>query len=52
DDPKRGGKDWGSRETKMVTEKYLDSRNTFIGLTEVVHRVLQLAAFLNWNEHT
>ncbi|KAJ1678935.1 hypothetical protein EV182_003054, partial [Spiromyces aspiralis] len=32
--------------------KYLNSRNAFIGLTEVVHRVLQLAAFLNWNEHT
>ncbi|KAJ1674535.1 hypothetical protein EV182_003086 [Spiromyces aspiralis] len=24
-DPKRGEKGWGSRETKMVTEKYLDS---------------------------
>ncbi|KAJ1672583.1 hypothetical protein EV182_006893, partial [Spiromyces aspiralis] len=48
DDPKRGRKDWGSRETKMVTEKYLDSQNTFISPTEVVHRALQLAAFLDW----
>ncbi|KAJ1672582.1 hypothetical protein EV182_006896, partial [Spiromyces aspiralis] len=52
DDPKRGRKDWGGWETKMVTEKYLDSRNAFIGPMEVVHRALQLAAFLNWNKHT
>ncbi|KAJ1677489.1 hypothetical protein EV182_006068, partial [Spiromyces aspiralis] len=25
DDPERGEEDWGSWETKMVTEKYLDS---------------------------
>ncbi|KAJ1669377.1 hypothetical protein EV182_008788, partial [Spiromyces aspiralis] len=36
----------------MVAEKYLDSQNAFIGLTEVVHRALKLAAFLNWNECT
>ncbi|KAJ1674906.1 hypothetical protein EV182_002323 [Spiromyces aspiralis] len=52
DDPKRGEKDWGGRETKMVTEKYLDSQNAFVGLTEVVHRVLQLAALLDWNKCT
>ncbi|KAJ1678538.1 hypothetical protein EV182_003853, partial [Spiromyces aspiralis] len=52
DNPKRGRKDWGGRETKTVTEKYLDSQNAFIGPTEVVHRVLQLAASLDWNEHT
>ncbi|KAJ1676118.1 hypothetical protein EV182_008845 [Spiromyces aspiralis] len=52
DDPERGEKDWGGRETKTVAEKYLDSRNAFIGPTEVVHRALQLAAFLDWNEHT
>ncbi|KAJ1679172.1 hypothetical protein EV182_002593 [Spiromyces aspiralis] len=43
DDPERGKKDWGSWETNIVVEKYLD---------KVVHRVLQLAAFLDWNEHT
>ncbi|KAJ1674381.1 hypothetical protein EV182_003394 [Spiromyces aspiralis] len=48
DDPKRGEEDWGGQETKMVTEKYLDSQNTFISLMEVVHRALQLAALLNW----
>ncbi|KAJ1671141.1 hypothetical protein EV182_007799, partial [Spiromyces aspiralis] len=52
DNPERGGKDWGGQETKTVAEKYLDSRNAFVGPTEVVHRVLQLAAFLDWNEHT
>ncbi|KAJ1678074.1 hypothetical protein EV182_004834 [Spiromyces aspiralis] len=52
DDPERGEKDWGGRETKMVAEKYLDSWNAFVGLTEVVHRVLQLAALLDWNKHT
>ncbi|KAJ1678257.1 hypothetical protein EV182_004437, partial [Spiromyces aspiralis] len=52
DDPERGGKDWGGRETKTVTEKHLDSQNTFVGPMEVVHRVLQLAAFLDWNKHT
>ncbi|KAJ1676503.1 hypothetical protein EV182_008071, partial [Spiromyces aspiralis] len=52
DDPERGEDDWGGRETKMVTEKYLDSQNAFIGLTEVVCRALQLAAFLDWNECT
>ncbi|KAJ1676159.1 hypothetical protein EV182_008747, partial [Spiromyces aspiralis] len=52
DDPERGEKDWGGRETKTVAEKYLDSRNALIGLTEVVHRALQLAAFLDWNECT
>ncbi|KAJ1677458.1 hypothetical protein EV182_006129 [Spiromyces aspiralis] len=46
-EPERDEKDWGSRETKMVAEKYLDSRNTFISPTVVVHRVLQLAAFLD-----
>ncbi|KAJ1674165.1 hypothetical protein EV182_003829, partial [Spiromyces aspiralis] len=46
-DPERGEKDWGGRETKTVAEKYLDSRNAFIGPTEVVHRALQLAAFLD-----
>ncbi|KAJ1678997.1 hypothetical protein EV182_002937, partial [Spiromyces aspiralis] len=40
DNPERGEKDWGGWETKMVTEKYLDSRNAFIGLTEVMHRAL------------
>ncbi|KAJ1678013.1 hypothetical protein EV182_004962 [Spiromyces aspiralis] len=52
DDPKRSEKDWGGQETKMVAEKYLDSQNAFIGPTEVVHRALQLAAFLDWNERT
>ncbi|KAJ1671070.1 hypothetical protein EV182_007840, partial [Spiromyces aspiralis] len=52
DDPERGRKDWGGRETKMVAEKYLDNRNAFIGLMEVVHRALQLAASLDWNECT
>ncbi|KAJ1674528.1 hypothetical protein EV182_003100, partial [Spiromyces aspiralis] len=52
DDPERGKEDWGGWETKTVAEKYLDSRNAFIGLTEVVHRALQLAAFLDWNERT
>ncbi|KAJ1673465.1 hypothetical protein EV182_005180, partial [Spiromyces aspiralis] len=51
DNPKRGKKDWSGQETKIVTEKYLDSQNTFIGLMEVVHRALQLAALLNWNKH-
>ncbi|KAJ1676629.1 hypothetical protein EV182_007800, partial [Spiromyces aspiralis] len=52
DNPERDEKDWGGQETKIVTEKYLDSRNAFISLTEVVHRALQLAAFLDWNECT
>ncbi|KAJ1674382.1 hypothetical protein EV182_003390, partial [Spiromyces aspiralis] len=52
DDPERGEKDWGGQETKTVAEKYLDSRNAFISPMEVVHRVLQLAAFLDWNECT
>ncbi|KAJ1678735.1 hypothetical protein EV182_003451, partial [Spiromyces aspiralis] len=52
DDPERGRKDWGGRETKIVAEKYLDSQNAFISPMEVVHRALQLAAFLDWNEHT
>ncbi|KAJ1671462.1 hypothetical protein EV182_007620, partial [Spiromyces aspiralis] len=52
DDPERGEEDWGGQKTKMVTEKYLDSQNTFIGLTEVVHRALQLATFLDWSECT
>ncbi|KAJ1680289.1 hypothetical protein EV182_000275 [Spiromyces aspiralis] len=52
DDPERGEKDWSSRETKAVAERYLDSRNAFIGPMEVVHRALQLAAFLDWNERT
>ncbi|KAJ1677673.1 Structural maintenance of chromosomes protein 3 [Spiromyces aspiralis] len=51
-DLERGEKDWGGRETKMVAEKYLDSRNAFIGLMEVVHRALQLAALLDWSEHS
>ncbi|KAJ1670057.1 hypothetical protein EV182_008445, partial [Spiromyces aspiralis] len=34
DDPERGEKDWGGRETKTVAEKYLDSWNAFVGLTE------------------
>ncbi|KAJ1676385.1 hypothetical protein EV182_008296, partial [Spiromyces aspiralis] len=52
DDPERGEKDWGGWETKTVAEKYLNSRNAFVGLTEVVYRALQLAAFLDWNERT
>ncbi|KAJ1679591.1 hypothetical protein EV182_001732 [Spiromyces aspiralis] len=52
DDPERGEKDWGGQETKMVTEKYLNSRNTFIGPTVVVHRALQLAASLDWSERS
>ncbi|KAJ1669354.1 hypothetical protein EV182_008797, partial [Spiromyces aspiralis] len=52
DDPERGKKNWGDRETKTVAEKYLDSQNAFIGLTEVVHRALKLAAFLDWNKYT
>ncbi|KAJ1676186.1 hypothetical protein EV182_008693, partial [Spiromyces aspiralis] len=52
DDPKRGKKDWGGRETKTVAEKYLDSWNTFVSPTEVVHRALQLAALLDWNKCT
>ncbi|KAJ1676940.1 hypothetical protein EV182_007202, partial [Spiromyces aspiralis] len=52
DDPERGEKDWGGRKTKAVAEKYLDSRNAFIGPTEVVHRALQLAAFLDWSERS
>ncbi|KAJ1676443.1 hypothetical protein EV182_008187, partial [Spiromyces aspiralis] len=36
----------------MVAEKYLDSRNAFISLTEVMHRALQLAAFLDWSKCT
>ncbi|KAJ1672688.1 hypothetical protein EV182_006692, partial [Spiromyces aspiralis] len=52
DDPERGEKDWGNWETKMVTEKYLDSQNAFIDPTEAMHRVLQLTALINWNECT
>ncbi|KAJ1678565.1 hypothetical protein EV182_003801 [Spiromyces aspiralis] len=51
-DPERGEKVWGGRETKMVTEKYLDSQNAFIGPTEVVHRTLQLAALIDWSERS
>ncbi|KAJ1676296.1 hypothetical protein EV182_008476, partial [Spiromyces aspiralis] len=50
DDPERGKKDWGGQETKTVAEKYLDSQNAFIGPMEVMHRALQLAAFLDWSE--
>ncbi|KAJ1677883.1 hypothetical protein EV182_005239 [Spiromyces aspiralis] len=30
DDPERGEKDWGGRETKTVAEKYLDMRSSNI----------------------
>ncbi|KAJ1678117.1 hypothetical protein EV182_004741 [Spiromyces aspiralis] len=46
-DPERGEEDWGGWETKTAAEKYLDSRNAFIGPTEVVLRALQLAAFID-----